>query len=89
MSGETESLWYRFQGGSARTGLNVIAATSDTGNVCIMCVPCGYVFVDGDPFTDESHEMDSGLLAKALYYHRCDIGPKPEIIARSRGKLPI
>jgi hypothetical protein len=28
------------------------------------------------------------LLAKDLYYHRCDIGPKPEKGVRSRGRSP-
>ena len=70
------------------SGIAVCAATGDAGNVCIMCVPCGHVFADGKPFTDESDHVDSGLLAKDLYYHRCDIGPKPEKGVRSRGRSP-
>jgi hypothetical protein len=68
------------------SGLTVIACASDVGNCCIMCTKCGHVFVDGEPFTDESHEIDSVTLAKALYYHRCDMGRSPDIVWRSRGK---
>lgn len=68
------------------SGLPIIACTSDAGNCCIMCTKCGHVFIDGEPFTDESHEIDSVVLAKALYYHRCDFGRKPERVVRSRGK---
>jgi hypothetical protein len=53
-----------------------------------MCTVCGHVFVDGDPFTDESHEIDSVTLARALYYHRCDMGRRPERVVKSRGRKP-
>lgn len=70
------------------SGLAVCATTCDVGIVSIMCIPCGHVFLEGKPFSDETDPMDSWALAKALYFHRCDIGPGPEKHARSRGKLP-
>ena len=88
MSDRQESLWYTFQGDSAHSGIPVVAATGDAGVVCIMCTLCGHTFVDGKPFTDESDQIDSGQLAKALYYHRCDLGRKPERMVKSRGRMP-
>lgn len=88
MTEQTDSLWYRFQGESGLSGLAIIACTGDAGVVQIMCTVCGHVFVDGDPFTDESHEIDSVALARTLYYHRCDMGRRPETVVRSRGRKP-
>lgn len=67
------------------SGIAICAATGDTGTVSIMCVPCGHVFVDGKPFTDESDHIDSGQLAKDLYYHRCDMPMAQERVSKSRG----
>ena len=86
MSDTSGSLWYKFQSGPAASGLQVCAATGKSGNVQLMCIPCGHVYLDGKPFTDESDHIDSGILAKALYEHRCDVMPKPDPIPRSRGR---
>lgn len=88
MSDRQESLWYKLQGDSSLSRIAICAATGDSGNCCIMCVPCGHVFVDGKPFTDESDHIDSWELARQLYYHRCDMTPRPDRRAWSRGKLP-
>lgn len=82
------SLWYKFQSGPAASGISVCAATSKWGNVQLMCVDCGHVFLDGKPFTDESDHMDSGVLAKTLYDHRCDVMPRPDPVPRVRGHRP-
>jgi len=56
----------------------IIASTCNDEGACIMCRDCGHIFASSVAFTDESQPVDNVTLAKALYYHMCTIGRKPD-----------
>lgn len=70
-------------GGVSVLRTTIIACLTQGEGAAIMCADCGYVFAAGKPFTDESEGIDNVSLSKALYYHMCAIGRRPD---RSKAK---
>ena len=71
-TGGSRSLWYALTGKQQHAQKMIVAATGASGNCCLMCVTCGHVFVDGEPFANESAAIGNVTLARSLYYHSCD-----------------
>lgn len=63
----------------------IIACMTQSEGVCIMCAECGHIFVDGKPLSDESEPIANNELSKALWYHICAMGRRPERVVRSHG----
>lgn len=52
--------------------VNVIAARTTDEGVAISCEPCGHVFVESRPLSDESEPARNTDLARELWLHICD-----------------
>lgn len=77
---------YSQPGGVSRLRATIIACITLDEGACIMCYDCGHVFVDSKPLSDESQPIDNVTLSKALYYHICAIGRKPDRVVKRHGR---
>lgn len=60
--------------GASRLRNTIIACKTSDEGACIMCAECGHQFVESNPLTGESQEIDNVTLSKALFSHMCAIG---------------
>ena len=65
----------------------IIASICNDEGACIMCADCGHIFAASKPLSDESEQIDNVTLSKALWYHICALGRRPERKVKSRGRI--
>ena len=74
------------RGGAGVLRAAIIASTCSDEGACIMCRDCGHIFAPSVAFTDESQAVDNVTLARALYYHMCAMGRKPDVYNPDRSR---
>lgn len=73
-----------WRAGSGTLRSPIIACVTQDCGAAIMCDTCGHIFAESVPLTDQSEPVDNVTLAKAIYYHQCALGRRPDAVKNHR-----